>query len=163
MRASVKLVPCVLLLAGLLAGPVRAQSQQSDFDARVIVINGCAVSATDMDFGSPAPGTTSVNSTATVTVRCSSPSIYLVTMDRGDNAAAAQRRMLGTTGDFVNYSLFRNAARTQDWGSTIFTGRLGIGPAGVPVDYTVYGRIPVLNTATLQGSYLDTVTVTVNF
>lgn len=151
------------MIAALLAVPARAQSQQSDFDARLTVINGCAVTATDMDFGSPAPGTTIVNSTATVTVRCSSPSIYLVTMDRGDHAAGAQRRMLGTTGDFVEYSLFRNAARTQDWGNTLFTGRLGIGPAGTPTDYTVYGRIPVLDTAILQGSYLDTVTVTVNF
>ena len=162
MQAALPSLPAVVLFAAIVAAPAQAQSQ-GDFDARVTVVNGCSVAATDMDFGSPAPGTTSVNSTATVTIRCTSPAIYRIYMDRGDNRSGTQRRMRGSTGDFINYGLYRNAARTQDWGNTLLTGRLGISLALTPTDYTVYGRVPVLNTATLTGDYLDTVTVTVVF
>ena len=130
---------------------------------KVSIIPSCTVVATDLDFGNPAPGTTTIDTTSDLTVRCTHTTTFVMLIDRGDNQLGQQRRMKGTTGDFVNYTIFRNANRTQDWGSSRQSGRPGNAVALTPKVYTVYGRIPTLNVANLQGSYLDTVTVTLEF
>ena len=153
----------VLSAAGL-AAPVQAQVQSDDLNASVTVVSGCSVTATDMNFGTPAPNATSVNATSTVTVRCSGPTLFWIEMDRGQYAAGTQRRMRGTNGDYVNYGIYRNAARTQTWG-TGFLGnsRWGAILLGNTASYTAYGRISSYNSAALAGSYQDSVTVTLNF
>ncbi len=140
-----------------------AQSAQATMNPRVTIIPSCTLVATDLDFGSPAPGTTTIDATSELTIRCTTTTTFSILMDRGDNSAGQQRRMRGTTGDYVEYSIFRNSNRTQDWGATNQTGRPGVAVALTPANYTVYGRIPVLDVATLQGSYLDTITVTIDF
>lgn len=151
------------LAAAAASSPVHAQSAQATLNPRVTIVPSCTLVATDLDFGNPAPGTTTIDATAQLTIRCTTTTTFRILMDRGDHATGQQRRMRGTTGDYVNYSIFRNSNRTQDWGATNNTGRPGVAVALNPANYTVYGRIPVLNVAALQGSYLDTVTVTIDF
>lgn len=153
----------VALAAATASEPAHAQSAQADVNATVTVVPSCTISATDLDFGNPAPGTTSINATSQLTVRCTQLAVFFISMDRGDYRAGQQRRMRGTTGDFVNYAIYRNAARTQDWGNTLLTRQLGLALPLTPANFTAYGRIPTLNVATLQGSYRDTVTVTLDF
>jgi spore coat protein U-like protein len=103
-------------------------------------------------------------------VRCTTGTTFNV----GLNAGAAPGATL-TTRAMVNganqlaYSLFRDAARTQNWGVTIGTDTqagvgAGIAPANA-VSVPVYGRIvdSVANQNVPAGNYTDTITVTVTF
>jgi spore coat protein U-like protein len=67
-----------------------------------------------------------------------------------------------TNTDFVNYSLFRDAARTSNWGNTVGTDTLAGSASGSTDTLTVYGRIPVQATGS-AGAYTDTVNVTVTY
>jgi spore coat protein U-like protein len=86
-----------------------------------------------------------------------------VAIDNGQNFNG-QRRMSNGTGGFfayVPYQIYRNAARTQVWGSTAGTLVSGTTPVTGDVTLTAYGRVP--NSIVLPRDYVDTVTVTVNF
>ena len=165
LKTSDKSVSVVFAFAiASFAVPAQAQVQGDDLNASVTTVSGCTVSATDMNFGTPAPAATSVNATSTVTVRCSGPAFFWIEMDRGQYAAGTQRRMRGTNGDYVNYGIYRNAARTQVWGAGLLgNSRWGAILLGNTANYTAYGRIVTYNSAALAGSYQDTVTVTLNF
>jgi spore coat protein U-like protein len=62
-------------------------------------------------------------------------------------------------GAYLNYALFRDAARTQTWRDT---GNQWIGGTGTGAaqSYTVYGELPGGQVVSM-GPYVDTVTATV--
>ncbi len=62
----------------------------------------------------------------------------------------------------LNYSMFRDAARTLNWGDTVGVDTVsGVGGGGV-IPHTVYGRIPT-GQFVATGPYSDTVTITVTY
>ncbi|MDR6870988.1 spore coat protein U-like protein [Bosea sp. BE125] len=66
------------------------------------------------------------------------------------------------TGGLVNYSLFRDASRTLNWGTTIGTDTVAGTGNGSGQSFTVYGRVPVQTTPS-PALYSDTITVTVTY
>jgi spore coat protein U-like protein len=62
----------------------------------------------------------------------------------------------------VNYSLFRNATRTQVWGQTIGTDTVTGTGTGANQALTIYGRVPA-QAVPPPGTYTDTVTVTITY
>lgn len=147
----------------MFAAPAHAQANGGDMDMLAEVVNGCTVTATDMNF-TIAPGTVGqVDSTATVGVRCNQTTFFRVDMDRGENAAGNQRRMISSDGVFLPYAVYSNAARTNDWGSGFFGGRWGLSVGTLILDVPVYGRIAAVPANLPSGTYRDTITVTVVF
>lgn len=153
----------MVLTAAAFAAPAHAQTTTDDMTAQLDVPIGCNVTATVLDFGTPAPTTTAIDSTATLTVACTATTIFEITLDRGLNESGTQRRMIGGLGDFVNYDVYKNALRTLPWGDVATAGQTGIVAGVGSSDFTVYGRVPVLDPSVLVGNYLDTVTVNVTF
>ena len=62
----------------------------------------------------------------------------------------------------VNYNMYRDAARTLNWGETDTVDTVDATGTGSAVTHTVYGRVPPQATPAAN-TYTDTVTVTVNF
>lgn len=67
----------------------------------------------------------------------------------------------GTNGDFLDYELYEDAARTDIWDNTLDVQGTGDGSAA-GVSHTVYGRIPALQNISADG-YTDTITVTLTY
>ncbi|KAF1055648.1 MAG: hypothetical protein GAK43_00443 [Stenotrophomonas maltophilia] len=110
-----------------LAGVSGASSTSgaSSFTATANVLPQCgSYVTTDLDFGTVAGGITSnIDRAASLTLTCLKRTAYKISLDNGQNnpALSTTRRMRTTingTGYFVNYELYRDAARTLRWGST---------------------------------------------
>lgn len=164
------------LLTLSVAGTAMAATSTSSFEARIIITKTCDVTTTaptHLDFGTVAAGATNVDTTSTITVRCSKGTPYSIalsptgssTTGAGTMAALNVAPTAGNT-DAVPYQLYSNAARSQVWGSQGGTGgnvKSGTGQGlGVTSDtHTVYGRVP--GTDYTPDSYKDTVTVTLTY
>lgn len=163
-----RLLRVFVVIAGLLtAAPLSFAAQVSTpFIASATVARGCTISATNLVFGAyPAiAGATTVMGTSTITVTCAVGDTYTVGLDSGLNGGGGQeppRRMARATApvDFLNYELFRDAARTQYWGDNGQTRVTATG-SGLAQSHTVFGRLPGAQVVRV-GAYIDTVTVTV--
>ena len=154
-----------LAAAALAAAPfaVSAKTLTNPMIARMNVDTSCRVFTEPLAFGNVNIFSGQVDAQATIRLRCGPAVAYAVAIDNGQHANGAQRRMSNGGGFFqyVNYQIYRNAARTQVWGATAATDVNGVTPANGDVDLVAYGRVP--NSIVLPNDYTDVVTVTVTF
>jgi spore coat protein U-like protein len=125
----------------------------------------CSVSATNLDFGSKGVLDTVTDATNSVSVTCTSGTSYSVSLSGGDfNATDPTQRLMSDAADteFIKYGIYRDAARSQPWGSTIGTNTASGTGSGSAQSYTAYGRVPVQATPSAQ-TYTDTIIVTVTY
>jgi spore coat protein U-like protein len=129
------------------------------------VPRSCNISALPMMFGTVALRNPRADAQASVIVQCTPGVAYTVTMNEGLHAAGTQRRMenplANGSREYLDYEIYRDAARTQRWGGTAATGVSGVAPAAPQVVLTAYGRTAGRRSA--AGAYNDLVTVTVSF
>jgi spore coat protein U-like protein len=133
--------------------------------ASATVSNACRITlSTDLDFGTVGALFASRDQTSTITVRCPSGTNWRLGLGNGTNASGTVRRMRDAASNYINYELYRNAARTQRWGNTPGTDTSNGTGAGEtnPLSLTVYGRVPSQPGAP-AGTYLDIVTVTLTY
>lgn len=118
--------------------------------------------ATDLLFGN-VPGllTVATDQTSLLRVTCTNRAPFQLGLDNGANASGAQRRM-GSAGQYVNYELYRDSARTQRWGNTLNSDTYAGTGSGSEQTVTVYGRVPP-QAAAMAGTYSDLITVTVTY
>ena len=166
----------VLLLSGLLAASVSAGAAEpvvGGFTVAAKFGQTCALTATNMVFGTaiPSPVTTDVPATSVLTATCSGGQSYefLLGLGSGVGTACAMRKMTYQVGaPLLNYNLYLEAAHTTIW-SNEKTGSCGSIPAavvgnGAAQTVTVYGNIPgTPSQSPLSGvSYNDSIIVTMN-
>ena len=134
----------------------------SSFQVTGTVSAFCTASATNMNFGSQGNFNADVLATSTLTVTCTNNAGYWVGLDNGQNSATPAARKMIRGAQTVTYSLYRDSARLNVWGSTNPTDTLaGVG-AATAQPLTIYGKVPAQPTPQ-AGTYTDTVTATVNF
>jgi len=143
------------------------------------VAQSCTVSTTSaLAFGAYDPiAAGALPGTGSVSLKCTKGSSAItIDLDAGSHASGSQRRMLGgTSGDFLNYNVTQPATTTP-WtscaGSTVWGSTVGgsvYTPSGVTWSaaaaqaFTVCGSVPAVQDVSADGSYTDTVIVTVNF
>jgi spore coat protein U-like protein len=143
------------------------------------VAQSCIVSTTlALAFGAYDPiAASALPGTGSVSLKCTKGSSAItIDLDAGGHASGSQRRMLGgTSGDFLNYNVTQPATTTP-WtscaGSTVWGSTVGgsvYTPSGVTWSaaaaqaFTVCGSVPAVQNVSADGSYTDTVIVTVNF
>jgi spore coat protein U-like protein len=157
----------VLLMLGWMpwAG-LHAQSQQVSTTFRVSarVEAVCAVTATDLDFGtyssqnsSPQTGTTLLRTT------CTPNTTYNVGLNEGTSPGATvnQRKMVSGA-QTINYQLYSDSAHSKIWGNTAGTDTVtGVG-TGLAQDHTVFGSVPASQVVP-AGNYGDTITVRIYY
>ena len=90
-------------------------------------------------------------------VTCNNGAIYTIGLE-GDNAS---RTMVSGT-DTVNYELFSDSTRTVEWGELASGDELGGTGSNAVQTIPVYARVPA-GQSVPAGSYVDTVTATIEF
>ena len=88
---------------------------------------------------------------------------YTVALNGGNDAATDPTlRKMSKGAEKITYGLYRDAARTQPWGSTSGTNTVAGTGSGLAQSLTVYGRVPVQATPS-PGAYADTIVVTLTY
>jgi spore coat protein U-like protein len=147
--------------AGGTGGPITVAAPSASVTASVAA--KCTVgTATDLDFGSVSGLLkTDTDKTSLVRMTCTNRAAYQVGLDNGQHALGTTRRMASGNG-FVTYDLYRNAARTLHWGSTLNSATATGTGSGAEQTMTVFGRVPA-QAAVAAASYSDTIMVTVTY
>ena len=129
----------------------------------------CTITLNPLSFGLYTPaGTVSLDAVSDITVRCVAQSgTYAVSIGSGLSGNQLVRTLSAGGGNFLNYNLFRDPARTQIWGdgtppTFVVTGsRPSIGQPTINV-HPLYGRVFSGQTPN-PGNYADNLLVTVLF
>lgn len=101
------------------------------------------ISASAINFGSMASIAANIDLNSTLTVRCSSATPYTMGLSAGGGTGASvATRKMSSGANSVNYSLFRNATRTQVWGQTIGTDTVTGTGTGANQVLIIDGRVP---------------------
>jgi spore coat protein U-like protein len=135
------------------------------FIAKANYGGSCAVTATNLDFGTRGVLTSAVDAANTISVTCTSGATYSVSLSGGDTGATdpTQRQMSDAANtEFITYGIYRDNARSQPWGSTIGTDTVAGTGTGSAQAITAYGRVPAQTTPSAQ-TYTDTIIVTVSY
>lgn len=141
-----------------------AATDSTTFQVTATVVSSCEVSATPLAFGAYDPvATTPLDGSATVNVRCTNGTSYVVALDEGVGASAtvSERRMTNGA-QTLTYALYQDASRSTLWGETSGTDTVAATGTGAVQGHAIYARAPAQQTAT-AGGYSDTITVTVTY
>lgn len=151
-------------VVGLLPTGVYAKTATGTLPARLQVDTACRLNTEPLAFGTANLFSGQIDAITTVRLSCGPAVAYSVAIDNGQNFNGQRRLYGGVWGGFqlyVPYEIYRNAGRTQVWGSAAGTVVTGTTPINGDVTLTAYGRVP--NSLVLARPYSDSVTVTVSF
>ncbi|UIJ46866.1 spore coat U domain-containing protein [Sphingomonas cannabina] len=149
----------------LIVSPARAQTATTTFPVTATVQTACAVTANPLAFGNYSPtAATALDATTTLSVLCTVGTSFTVGLNAGTaTGATVTTRRMTNGANTLSYALYREAARTNNWGNTPGTDTPPPTTAGaLPTTLTVYGRVPAGQNVP-AGGYTDTITVTVNY
>lgn len=166
---SIKLatVTAALAAAGLVYAPVSsAATATTTLGVAAVVLQTCIAAATPVVFGNYTMS--ALDNTGVITVTCTPDvTVYNVALGAGTaTGATTTTRKMTLTGATLNYALYRDAARTQNWGDVAGTDTVASAAAttdlGTIKTFTVYGRLNGAQAVGI-GAYADLVQVTVNY
>ncbi len=158
----------VLLAAFVLVAMQQASAATATttFSVQITIQAECTVSATTLDFGTnPGVLTANVDAANSVSVTCTNTTPWTLSLDAGTGSGGTVllRKMTGPGAATIDYTIYRDPARTQVWGDgtlgTFTVTGTGTGSAQAQIGY---GRVPPQSAPT-PGNYLDTITATVTF
>jgi spore coat protein U-like protein len=153
------------LLLAWLSAECRAGTATANLSVNITITAGCTVTGNTLSFGSQSILAANIDQSTTIGVTCTNTTAYNVGLGVGANGASVTaRKMLGgaSNTEYVNYSLYSDAARTINLGQTIGTDTVTGTGNGAVQTLTIYGRVPPQTTGS-AGSYTDTVLITVTF
>ncbi len=148
----------------VMANTASAATASSSFNSTITILSTCTIVSTNtLDFGTTGLLNANVDSAANFDVQCTNGTAYDVQLDAGTTAGGsiATRKMTGG-GATVDYTMWRDAGRTLNWGETDGTDTVGGTGNGAAQTLTVYGRVPT-QTTPAPGTYTDSVTVTISY
>jgi spore coat protein U-like protein len=158
----------VVVAGGLLAAgtPALAGTTTNTLPVRLKVTDGCSLQTSDLMFVSQTPiiGLI-IDSTATLTVKCTPNTAYTVDIDDGlQPQGNNKRQMVSAGGARIPYNVYFDAARSASrvWGKGTGKNYVGNSGTGATQLIPVYGRV-VLAALIPAGGYKDTLVVTLNF
>lgn len=155
-------------LCGFLAltpAPAFALSDTDTMTVTATVIASCDVSPSTLAFGNYNPTSASpLDASGTISVLCTSGTPYEIALNAGTGIGAtiAARRMT-LSGNTLTYSLYSDSGRLSVWGQTSGSNTVPGTGTGATQPISVYGRIPINQTAPAGVNYTDTVTITVTY
>jgi spore coat protein U-like protein len=161
-HAGFGLAVALCAVLGLWDG-ARAATATTSFTVTATVLASCAVSATNMAFGTYTPSAASP-ATSTITVTCTNGTTYGVLLDGGQAASMTARKMKDSASDLLPYGLYTTSGYTTVWGDGTGTTGKNTGTGnGAAQPYTVYGNITAGQYVAPSTSYTDTINVTVSY
>ena len=135
--------------------------RRATFAVQATVAPNCRVTAQNINFGTHGVLDSAKDAMGGVGVTCTPGIAYTVGLNNGLTGTSASARRMTLGSRFVNYGLYKDAARTQPWGNSGSQQMTGSG-AGAAQNLPVYGRISPQSTPP-AGTYSDTVVVTVTY
>lgn len=171
---------CAVTALSLISGSVFASTATATLAVSASISQNCSISTTPLAFGAYDPvvtnASTPLNQNGSVTVACTKGASGLtVGMDNGLHVSGTQRQMLGgTSANDLQYNLFQPPNNTPGTactypGSTAWsTTGGGLLTLSSPASkagrtYNVCGTIPAGQDVSVDSSYTDSVTATINF
>ena len=141
-----------------------AGSDTDSFQVTATVLASCDVTASNLTFGNYNPVTAShLDAATTLSVTCTNGTAYNVGLSLGSGTGASTTtRYMKQGSDQLGYALYRNAGRTQLWGTNTGTDTLAGTGTGSAATIDVFGRVPMQQAAP-AGGYSDTIVVTVSW
>ena len=126
------------------------------------VLATCTVSASDLNFGNYSGAL--IDASSAVTVNCTNLTVFNIGLNAGTatGATVTTRKMTSPASATLNYALFRDSARTLNWGNTVGTDTLVSQANGTAVQYGVFGRMAAGQSGN-PALYSDTIIVTVTY
>jgi len=157
-----KIAAAFALIIALTAAPVQAVTATGSLALSATVTSYCTVTGGSIAFGSY--NSSQIDQSGTIGVTCTNGTTYTVALDAGTGTGAttSARAMTGPSSAQLNYALFRDSGRTNNWGNTTGTDTVAGTGTGAAQNLTVYGRIPGSQFPG-AGSYSDTVVVTLTY
>jgi len=166
MTSSMKprLTPIVVGAGVALLGlsSAHAATTTATFTVTATVSSTCSITANPLAFGVYTG--VQLDGASTLSATCSNLIPYDVGLSAGtfSGATVTARKMSGLDPAGLGYSLFRDSARTLNWGETIGSDVVHQTGNGVAQTIPVFGRVPAAELVD-PGSYTDTITVTLTF
>jgi spore coat protein U-like protein len=133
------------VLAGQLIAPGTytdtISSATASFSVTAVVPAACTISATVLNFGNYSGAL--INAASALTVTCTNLTTFNIGLSAGTatGATVTTRKMTSPASATLNYVLFRDSGRTQNWGNTVGTDTLLSEGNGTPLMYGVYGQM----------------------
>jgi spore coat protein U-like protein len=171
-QSKLKLAIVSAMLLGTAGITAPAYALDASLSVTASIDMSCSITTTALAFGDYEPGSTHatapLNAEGGVSSTCTTGSSGVIKMGQGINFAADSndatplRRMVAT-GDatsFLNYSVFTDTGRTNEWENSTGVAYEGTGEAQALV---VYGSLEAGQTSAVVGSYTDTITVAINY
>ncbi len=150
-----------------MAAPAMAGAATSNLTVSSNVVDNCTISTAAISFGDyDALSADPLDQTGSVTITCTTGAAATIKLGQGSNATggstdSAPQRRLTNNGNYLEYQIYQDGARSTVWGNTAGSGVSDTGNGAAQVK-TVYGRIPSgQNVPT--GAYSDTVVAEVAF
>ena len=149
------------LLATLATGAVHAATATASSTISATVQATCLISATSLGFGTYTG--VLLETTSTISITCTNTTPYNVGLNvgLGTGATVTARKMMSGA-NLLIYAMYRDAARTLNWGNTVSTDTQAGTGTGTLQPLTVYGRVPA-SQFVAPGVYSDTITATVTY
>jgi spore coat protein U-like protein len=144
-------------VTALLSGTVT-----TTFTVTATVPATCTLSASALSFGTYLG--LQLNVTSTLTITCTNTTTYNVGLNAGlaTGATVTTRKMTGPASATLSYAMFRDSARTLNWGNTVGTDTLSSTGNGSALLSSVFGQLAAGQQVT-PGAYSDTIIVTVTY
>ncbi len=157
-----------VMIALTFAGPAKAAIVSGTLPVTAEVLAACSVTTTPVNFGTF--GGTQVDADGGISVTCSEGVPFGIKAHGGNafNPLTQQRQMTSAAGNTIGYQLFKEAARTNIWGSCRgfcplqATAVESVG-TGTLQAFTVFGRAFASASVPPNGMYTDSVLVEVEF
>lgn len=147
----------------LFTSALHAATTVGNFNVTATVQDACSVVAGNLAFGTYDPANTAaLDGSSTINVTCTLNNTYEIQLNQGSHGSSVSNRQMSNGAQSLNYALYRDSARTQNWGSSNGQDTVGSTGTGASQPFTVYGQIAALQYVP-QGSYSDVVTVTIDF
>jgi spore coat protein U-like protein len=135
-----------------------AGTATSTLGVQVVVQPSCTVSGATLDFGSYTSG--QPGETQIAYSNCPAGQLRFQ-LDGGINGTTSVRKLGNGGGGLLDYRIFRDSARTQNFGQGGEARLITLAAPGSG-NVSVYGRIPA-GQAVAAGTYTDTVVITLDF
>lgn len=162
MGAAFRLLLSAAVATAAAAGGVQAGPVTGSLGVSATVVSSCTVAGGTLDFGTYVNAqATDLNTVATFGYsNCSAGRLHFE-LSGGTYGSTTARRAGNGSGAFLDYGLFKDAARTQNFGEGDLGHSMTLATAGSG-SVSVHGRVPRGQTVP-AGTYTDLVTITLTF
>ena len=169
---KIAIAASVLVGSAGLTVPAYAETSSSNMAVTSNIGMNCTIATADIAFGAYDAivdnATTDLDAAGSVTTTCTVGSAGKVIIGQGLAAPEGStdedpiRRMSGPSGDFLIYQVYSDSDRSAVWTNDTETG-VEYSATGSAQVMPVYGRVAAGQTTVAEGSYSDTLVVTVNY